>query len=185
MFSLSIPGIRHWDDANEEFLYPGAVEIELEHSLVSLSKWEEEFEKPFLGPDPKTTEETLGYVRSMTLTPGVPPEAYLRLTDAHILQVNEYIGAKKTATWFNEHAAKKTVKKEIVTSEVIYNWMINLNIPFDRETWHLNRLITLIRVANESNASKDSKANKMSPREIAQRNRDLNAQRLKQSGSTG
>jgi hypothetical protein len=163
------------------------VELELEHSLVSLSKWEEEFEKPFLSADGKTNEETIGYIRHMTLTPDIPPEIYQRLTDHHVVQINEYIGAKKTATWFLEQPNKKAApgRKEIVTSEIIYNWMLSLNIPFDRETWHLNRLITFIRVANEKNAAKDQKANKMSPREVAQRNRELNAQRLAKLGTSG
>jgi hypothetical protein len=186
MLKVTIPGIESWDTENQVFVYTDAVELELEHSLVSLSKWEEEFEKPFLSPDPKSDAETIGYIRAMTLNPGIPPEVYSRLRDVHIMQVNEYIGAKRTATWFSELGEKKgPKKKETVTAEIIYNWMLNLSIPFDRETWHLNRLITLIRVANEKNAAKDKKANKMSPREIAQRNRELNEQRMKQYGTSG
>jgi hypothetical protein len=186
MLKLTIPGIENWDSAKQEFVYTDSVELVLEHSLVSLSKWEEEFEKPFLSPDPKTNEETIGYVRSMTLSPEeVPLEVYQRLTDDHIVQINEYIGAKKSATWFNELKQKPgAARKEIVTSEIIYNWMLSLNIPFDRETWHLNRLITFIRVANEKNAAKDKKA-KMTPREIAQRNRELNEKRMAQYGTSG
>lgn len=185
MLKLTIPGIENWDSAKQEFVYTDSVELELEHSLVSLSKWEEEFEKPFLGPDPKSSEETLAYFRHMTLTPNIPLEVYERLTDTHVVMVNAYISAKKTATWFSEQTAKPGNKrKEIVTSEIIYNWMLNLNIPFDRETWHLNRLITFIRVANEKNATKDKKA-KMTPREVAQRNRELNEQRLAKLGTSG
>lgn len=186
MLKLTIPGIESWDSKNNMFVYTDSVELELEHSLVSLSKWEEEYEKPFLSPDQKTTEETLGYIRIMTLTPNVPSETFERLTHDHIAQINEYLGAKKSATWFSEQAPQRpgAVRKEIVTSEIIYNWMLNLNIPFDRETWHLNRLITLIRVANEKNAKQD-KTRKMSPREVAQRNRELNEQRLKQLGTSG
>lgn len=186
MLKLTIPGIENWDTKNQEFVYTDSVELELEHSLVSLSKWEEEFEKPFLSSESKSTEETLGYIRSMTLTRDLDPEVYQRLTDTHIHQVNEYIGAKKTATWFSEQGTPTGPKRrEIVTSEIIYNWMLNLNIPFDRETWHLNRLITFIRVANEKNAAKDKKANKMSPREVAQRNREINERRLAELGTSG
>lgn len=187
MLKLTIPGIESWDSKNNMFVYTDSVELELEHSLVSLSKWEEEFEKPFLSPDQKSDEETIGYIRAMTLNPeNVPSDVYTRLRDTHIVQVNDYIGAKKTATWFSEQGNQKGPKrKEVVTSEIIYNWMLNLNIPFDRETWHLNRLITFIRVANEKNASKDKKANRMSPQEVARRNRELNEQRMKQFGTSG
>lgn len=185
MLKLTIPGIENWDSAKQEFIYTESVELELEHSLVSLSKWEEEFEKPFLGPEPKSTEETLGYIRCMNSSPDIAPEVYQRLTDDHILLVNAYLGARKTATWFNEQSQRPgSARKEVVTSEIIYNWMLNLNIPFDRETWHLNRLITFIRVANEKNATKDKHA-KMSPREVAQRNRELNEQRLAKMGTSG
>ena len=185
MLKITIPGIENWDKENQEFVYSGAVELELEHSLVSLSKWEEEFEKPFLSETPKTTEETLAYFRHMTLTPDISPDVYNRLTNANVEAVNEYIGAKRTATWFIEAKNKRpSVRKETVTSEIIYNWMLDLKIPFDRETWHLNKLITLIKVRNEKNAP-NQKGNKMTPREVAQRNRELNAQRQAQFGTSG
>lgn len=185
MLKLTIPGIENWDSAKQEFVYTDSVELELEHSLLSLSKWEAEFEKPFLAPDPKSNAETLGYIRCMNSSEDIDPEVYQRLTDDHIVQVNQYIGAKKTATWFNEQNKKQgSARKETVTSEIIYNWMLSLNIPFDRETWHLNRLITFIRVANEKNAAKDKKT-KMTPREVAQRNRELNEQRLAKLGTSG
>ncbi|ALY08617.1 hypothetical protein CAPNMURICA_17 [Arthrobacter phage CapnMurica] len=185
MLKITIPGIESWDNQNQEFVYSDEVELELEHSLVSLSKWEEEFEKPFLSETPKTSEETLAYFRHMTLTPDIAPEVYDRLTNANVEAVNEYIGAKRTATWFNEAKNKRPpTRKETVTSEIIYNWMLDLKIPFDRETWHLNKLITLIKVRNEKNAP-NQKRNKMTPREIAQRNRELNEQRLAKLGTTG
>ncbi|UYL88213.1 hypothetical protein SEA_LILHUDDY_18 [Arthrobacter phage LilHuddy] len=185
MLNITIPGIENWDKENQEFVYTDSVELVLEHSLVSLSKWEEEFEKPFLSDTPKTTEETLAYFRHMTLTPDISPEVYNRLTDSNVEAVNQYIGAKRTATWFNEANRKRPpARKETVTSEIIYNWMLDLKIPFDRETWHLNKLITLIKVRNEKNAP-NQKGNKMTPREIAQRNRELNEQRLAKLGTSG
>lgn len=185
MLKITIPGIENWDKENQEFVYTDSVELVLEHSLVSLSKWEAEFEKPFLGPDQKTTEETLGYFRHMTLTPDISPEVYNRLTDDHVHQINQYLGAKMTATWFVDHSQKPNRgRKEIITSEIIYNWMLDMKIPFDRETWHLNKLITLIKVRNEKN-SPNQKGNKMTPREVAQRNRELNEQRLAKLGTSG
>ncbi|ASR83314.1 hypothetical protein SEA_CATERPILLAR_17 [Arthrobacter phage Caterpillar] len=186
MLKITIPGIESWDKENQEFVYSDEVELELEHSLVSLSKWEAEWNKPFLSDEPKTTEQTLGYFRSMTLNK-VPPDIYYRLSDANVLEVNEYIGAKMTATWFNETGKqKKPARKEVVTSEIIYNWMIDLEIPFECKDWHLNQLITLIKVRNEKNSKNSpNKQNKMSPREIAQRNRELNAKRKAQMGTQG
>jgi hypothetical protein len=187
MLKITIPGIESWDSKNQEFVYTDAVELELEHSLVSLSKWEAEWNKPFLSDEQKTTEQTIGYFRNMTLTPNVPPEIYHRLSDDHVNAVNEYIGAKMTATWFNETAKqKKPVRKEVITSEIIYNWMIDLDIPFECKNWHLNQLITMIKVRNEKNAKNSpNQKNKMSPREIAQRNRELNAKRKAQMGTQG
>ncbi|QFP95410.1 hypothetical protein SEA_MAKAI_18 [Arthrobacter phage Makai] len=187
MLKITIPGIESWDKENQEFVYSDDVELELEHSLVSLSKWEAEWNKPFLSDDPKTTEQTLGYFRNMTLTPNVPPDIYDRLTNANIDAVNEYLGAKMTATWFNETGKqKKPARKEVVTSEIIYNWMIDLDIPFECKEWHLNQLITLIKVRNEKNSKNaPNQKSKMSNREIAQRNRELNAKRKAQMGTTG
>lgn len=186
MLKLTIPGIENWDSKNNVFVYTDVVELELEHSLVSLSKWEAEWGKPFLGPDIKSDEETLSYVRIMTLTPDISPEVYNRLSHDNIRKVNEYLEAKMTATWFNERGPQKAgpKKREIITAEIIYHWMISFQIPFEAEHWHLNRLITLIKVLNEKNAPAD-KNRKMSPREVAQRNRELNEQRLAKLGTSG
>lgn len=143
-----------WDDENEEFIPVPAQKgctLQLEHSLISLSRWESKWCKPFLlDKDDKTEEETLDYIRCMTLNKNVDPGVYDRLTSAHIEQIRNYIYAPMTATTINERKTNKKNRKK-VTSELIYYWMIANNIPFECEKWHLNRLITLIKVCNAEN----------------------------------
>lgn len=180
MLKITIPGIALWDEALEEFTNSEGFVLELEHSLVSLSKWESIHEKPFLGPESKTNEEVFSYVECMILTPDFPPEVLSRLSQENITEIQKYIDAKMTATWFNEpQVAKKS--REIITAELIYYWMISLNIPIEFENWHLNRLFTLIKIFN----IKNGKPKKMSTAEIAARNRELNAERKAKFGTRG
>lgn len=180
MLIIVVPGDEMFNDESQEFVTVGDVTLKLEHSLVSLSKWESIYEKPFLNKDKKTTEEVHGYVKCMTVTPKIPDEVYSRLSEENYQQVNDYIDAKMTATWFNEPPGAPR-SREVITAEVIYYWMIVFDIPFDCEKWHLNRLFTLIRVCN----AKQAKPEKMSRSEIAARNRELNEQRKKQLGTKG
>lgn len=180
MLYITVAGAEMFDEARQEFITHGDVDLVLEHSLVSLSKWESIYEKPFLGEGEKTTEEVIGYIKSMTLTPEVPEEIFYRLSEENVTKINEYIDAKMTATWFND-APGAPRAREVITSEVIYYWLIAFQIPFECETWHLNRLFTLIRVCN----IKQAKPEKMSRAEIAARNRELNAQRRAQWGTKG
>jgi hypothetical protein len=180
MLTIVVPGVEMFDESTGTFLTEGDVTLELEHSLVSLSKWESEYEKPFLGQHEKTTEEVVGYIKAMTLTPNIPPEVFPKLSTGNINDINRYIDAKMSATWFNEPpGALKS--RDVITAELIYYWMITFQIPLECERWHLNRLFTLIRVCN----IKQAKPKKMSRAEIAQRNREINAQRKDQLGSRG
>jgi hypothetical protein len=180
MLTVTVPGTEMFDETTQEFVTVGDAVLELEHSLVSLSKWEQIYEKPFLGQAEKTTEEVFEYVKCMTLTPEVPEEVFHRLSEENLSAINTYLEAKMTATWFHEApGAPRT--RETVTSELVYFWMITFQIPFECQYWHLNRLFTLIRVCNVKNA----KPKKMSRSEIAARNRELNARRKAELGTTG
>jgi hypothetical protein len=182
MLTIVVPGVEAFDEAQEKFVTVGDFTLELEHSLVSLSKWESEFEKPFLDEKhEKSSEEILGYIKAMTMTPNVPGELWSKLSSENVDSIHKYIDAKMTATTVYELQEAPKTKKEIVTSEVIYYWMVVFNIPFECQYWHLNRLFTLIRVCS----AKAEKPKKMSPAEIARRNRELNVQRRKKLGTRG
>jgi hypothetical protein len=180
MLTITVPETELYDEKSSEFISLPSVTLELEHSLVALSKWESKYEKPFFAKDDKSSEEIHGYFEAMCVGPIPPRDIWHRLSPENSTAINEYLGAKMTATWFTEVGVPPKTS-ETVTSELIYYWMTALNIPFTCETWHLNRLFTLIRIAN----MKTAKPKKMSRAEVAQRNRELNAQRRKQLGTTG
>ena len=179
MLRIIVPGAEFYNENTDEFIYFDDQELELEHSLLSISKWEGIYNKPFLSSSDKTVGEILDYVRCMTLTDNVASDVYERLSEQNIKAINDYINAPMTATTF--HDVNNKPSREIVTSEIIYYWMIVHNIPFECENWHLNGLLTLIKVCNiKSNPPK-----KMSRQEILARNKELNAQRRKQLNTTG
>lgn len=182
MLTLVLGATEGYNEETRSFTKQGGITLQLEHSLVSLSKWESIHEKPFLGESEKSTEEITSYVECMLLTEN-PPEDYLdSLSAEHYAEIETYIGKKMTATWFSElPGTPKPRNSEIVTSELIYYWMTAFKIPFACETWHLNRLFTLIRICN----LKQEKPKKMSRAEVAQRNRTLNEQRKAQLGTKG
>lgn len=172
---------EQWDEEKQEFVPEKTQTLQLEHSLVSLSKWESKWCKSFLSHSEKTTEETIDYIRCMTITPNVNPDIYNRLSNENINQINKYIEAPMTATYFNDNKNGKGGSRETVTAELIYYWMIALNIPFECQKWHLNRLLALIRVCN----MKNTPPKKMSKGEIMSRNAALNAARRKQLNTKG
>jgi hypothetical protein len=181
MLLITIPlQSEQWDEEKEEFVSSPGVTLQLEHSLVSLAKWESKWCKAFLGKGVKTSEETLDYIKCMTLTPNVDPEIYDHLTRENIEAVNTYIGAPMSATYISDEKQAKG-SKETVTAELIYYWMIALQIPFECQHWHLNRLLTLVKVCNVKN----SPPKKMSKRDLASRNARLNAARRQQLNTRG
>lgn len=180
MLEITIPGQEFYDEEKSEFITSKSYILQLEHSLVSLSKWEAKWEKPFLAKDEKTNEQVVDYIRFMTITQNVKPEIYDNLPFSIFQEIENYIKASMTATWFNEREQQK-FNKEIVTSEIIYYWMIANNIPFECQKWHLNRLMTLIRVCSLKNAPQK----KMSRKEMLANRRKINDQRRAISGSKG
>lgn len=180
MLQIIIPSVEMWDEVEEKFVYTKEQKLSLEHSLVSLSKWESKWCKPFLSKEAKTIEETIDYIRCMTITQNVNPDIYRYITNENIKEVNKYIEAPMTATIINEPKSN-SVNREQITAELIYYWMIALNIPFECQKWHLNKLLTLIRVCNIKNRP----PKKMSKSQLMSRNTALNAARKRQLNTKG
>ena len=174
MLTITVPACEYYDEKADEFRFCKEQILCLEHSLVSISKWESKWHKPFLSKDKKTAEETLDYIRCMTLTQNVNPDVYNFLTADNIKEIENYIDDPMTATWFNEEP-NSPKSRNVVTAEIIYYWMIGFNIPFECQKWHLNRLLTLIRVCN----IKSAPPKKMGRQETMSRNTALNAARRK------
>lgn len=182
MLTIEIPESEDYDQRTDIFTYYPAQTVSFEHSLVSLSKWESKWKKPFLSEVEKTAEETLDYLRCMTISKNVDQRIYDRIarSPAIMRRINEYIGDPMTATTFTEDKNQKR-NREIVTSEIIYYWMIACEIPFECQKWHLNRLLTLVRVCSIKNQPQK----KMSKGEIMRQNSALNAARRKAHGTRG
>lgn len=175
MLTITIPAQTLFDNAKQEFIESKPVTIQLEHSLVSISKWESKWKKSFIHSKDKTLEEIRDYVRCMTITQNVSPDAYYRLTSDNIDEIDKYINDSQTATTIKDTPG---VGKEVVTAEIIYYWMILYNIPVEFQKWHINRLLTLIRVCS----IKSQPQKKMSKAETLQYNRALNAARRNRKG---
>lgn len=180
MLQLIIPETEQWDEEKQLFVNTKRQVLQLEHSLVSLSKWESKWCKVFLTKQEKSLEETLDYIKCMTITQNVNPDTYNCLTVANIDSVNRYIESPMTATYFSDQKIGGT-NNEQITAELIYYWMIALNIPFECQKWHLNRLLTLIKVCNIKNQTPKPKTK----REIMNRNTALNSARRKQLNTKG
>lgn len=176
MLSITIPQTELFDSRTNEFIYVKEQTITLEHSLVSISKWESKWHKPFFDKNyekkKKSTDETVDYIRCMTLTQNVDPNVYLALTPKNVQDIDDYIKNPMTATWFNEKKERRSSNRQI-TSELLYYYMFSMNIPKECEKWHINRLITLIRVCGIESAPKK----KMSPSEALHNSAAINRAR--------
>ena len=170
MLTITLPAVEF----AEEFT------VHLEHSLVSLSKWEAMTERAFYGHDEKTVEDTVSYIECMILDENPPEKFRYRLNDDIVRQIDEYLNSKQTAAWFNDPAGPQR-SSEVMTADLIYYWMVQFKIPFSCETWHLNRLLTLIRICS----IKQSPPKKMSPTERNAEIRRLNAERQAKLGTRG
>lgn len=179
MLTIEIPEQELFDEENSRFITLKSQKLQLEHSLVSLSKWESKWERAFLGKEPMTDDQLVDYIRCMTITQNVDPSVYNRLTIDNIKAVDSYINRKMTATTF--HNLQEKPDRNVVTAEIIYYWMITMGVPMECQKWHLNRLLTLIKVC----ALKNSPPKKMSRASAMARQRSLNASRRRATGSRG
>lgn len=157
------------------------VDYDLEHSLLSISKWEQKYERAFWGKDNKTTEEMADYIRCMVVSGKTPDNFIESLEIEQYKAISDYINSRQSATWFNEEEPKKG-SSETITSELVYYWMIQFQIPLQpTESWHFNRLMTLIKIAG----IKQTKPKKVNKRELAEQYRKINEQRRAELGSKG
>lgn len=180
MLSIIVPGKEHFNEETQEFETRGDVVLHLEHSLASLSKWESIWEEPFLSNGQRTTEQLISYVECMCVCAVSSSEVFSRLTEENVESINAYLDSKQSATRITE-IKNQAPSREVVTSELIYYWMVSYRIPFECDQWNLNRLFTLIRICG----IKNTKQKPMSKAALAARNRELNAQRRQQLGTNG
>ena len=189
MISITIPKREVYDNRKEIFYRVDRdITIQLEHSLISLQKWESKWHKPFLDKNEKSLEETIDYIRCMCLTPNVKDDVFYCILPNEMNRVSEYIEDPMTATWFAEDRIKqqnqRRRKNEIVTAEIIYYWMITLNIPNEYRKWHLNQLLTLIRVINAKNLE-TAPGKKKNKKQLLQEYREINERNKKLFNTEG
>ena len=181
MLTLKIPEQEYYDESKQEFIVCKAYVLKLEHSLVSISKWESKWKKPFLTDKPKTAEEFMDYIKCMTINQDIPDIVYLFLGRENVKKIEEYIMDSATATTVTYHGKSKSKgHEETPTSELIYYWMISNGIPFECEKWRLNRLLTLLKVCNAK-----GNPQQMTKQEIYAMNNALNNARRNATGSRG
>lgn len=180
MLQVIIPEKEYWDEKTNEFVYTKETVLHLEHSLVSLAKWESKWKKPFISKESKTSDETMDYIKCMTIDDNVDQNIYMSLTKDNYISINSYIEDSMTATTFTKDPMARP-NRDIVTAEVLYYYMIAFNIPMECQYWHLNRLLTLIHVCDLKNRP----TKKQSMKERMTTNAALNAARRKQYNTTG
>ena len=178
--TIKVPAAELWDPVKEQFVSIKEQTLLMEHSLLSVDKWESRWKKSYISSENKTPVEIIDYLKCMTITKNVDPYVYYAIPASELKRINNYIGDPMTATTFNDRNEKRG-RKEVITSEIIYWQMTQLNIPLEWEKRHLNKLLTLIRVA----AIKSQTPQKMSKADIARQNKALNAARRKRTGSKG
>lgn len=181
MLTVTIVGDELWDEEEEVFKYTDSTVLEFEHSLVSLSKWEARFHKRFLTPDKKSEEEMLGYIEAMLLTPDVPPEVLLSLSEQNLKDIDEYMNDSMTGSVVSELPGQKSRASEQISSELIYFWMSQYNINYECRLWHLNQLFMLIKIHH----AKNQKEQKVPRQKHVQSMAEINAARKAKLGTSG
>lgn len=181
MLSILVGAAELYDEEKQEFVVDGGFWLELEHSLLSMSKWESKWEVPFLSTKDKTPEQTLSYIEMMVVSPNPPAGVLQQLDQTNLDDIGAYIERKMTATWFSDDGKKGSRSSEVITSELVYYWMSSFNIPFECEHWNLNRLFTLLRI----HQAKSQTQKKKSRAEIMRENRELNERRKRELQTKG
>lgn len=181
MLKLVVKGQDFYDERTGEFCMTKDTTLNLEHSLIAISKWESKWHKPFLSSEAKTNDELIDYIRCMTISQNVDPKVYYGLSMDDMKTIESYMGDEMTATKFNDRSKRSGSRSQVITSELIYSWMVSLQIPFECEKWHINRLLTLIRVCNIENSPKKRMKNK----DVLKQNSQLNEARRRAMHTTG
>lgn len=192
MLSIVVPGGKRSYDAKRNLFYhvDKDTTIELEHSLISLQKWESKWHKPFLETKDKTYEETIDYIRCMCLSKNIKEDVFYCIPEKEMNKISEYIEDPMTATWFSEHPGSSGLsgpprRKQLITAEIIYYWMISNNIPSEYRKWHLNQLLTLIRVFNVKNSEMVNRKQKRSRNAILRDYKAINEANKKKFNTKG
>lgn len=177
MLKIFIPDSQTYDEDREEFVSVKATTLQLEHSLLSIKKWESKWHEPFLEKKDKTSEQLIDYIQCMTINQNIDPNVYLFITDEQIKEICDYMEDPMTATWFSSDKeptspTNNRIRGRIITAELIYYWMIKLGIPVEFQKWHISQLITLIRVINAEEAPKGKT---MSKKELYEKYDRINA----------
>lgn len=174
MLTIIVPEREYYDEDKNEFYFVKEQKLVLEHSLLSISKWESKWHIPFVDNKPKTQDEVIDYIRCMTITPNVDPLVYKNLTPSNFKEITDYIDSPMSATSFYQEKSDedRNSPKKKVTSEYIYYWMAKFNIPFECEKWHFTRLMNLLRICAIENDDR-----KMSKEKTMLSNREINAMR--------
>lgn len=180
MLEIKTDPVELWDERIEEFVYIKGRTLFLEHSLISISKWESKWNKPFLSKEEKTKEEMIDYIKCMAINKNVNNNVFAYLSTENINKVKEYIDDPMTASTVKEEK-NGTVSREQITSELIYYWMVEFNIPSEYQKWHLNRLLMLIKICN----AKSKTPKKRSQRDLYNHHAAINAANRKKYNSKG
>lgn len=185
MITIKIPDREYYNEDTNEFISVKGPVLTMEHSLLSIRKWESKWHQPFMGKKEPTFEQMLDYFRCMTITPkDVGIEVFHGLSAENVAELKAYIGDSMTATTFHTYPGKKKGKASgpsIITAEVVYGWMFQNGIPLECEKWHFNQLMTLIRVCAQQGGVNP----KMSKKDILAQNKALNEARKAKLGTRG
>ena len=185
MLKIVIPGKEFYDERTNEFITVSDTTLQLEHSLVSISKWEAKWKKPFLTKEDKKREELIDYIKCMTINSNIDQNVYNALPQSSFKEIMDYLEDPHTATIIKDiqhpGAPKRRSTSEFITSELVYYWMVALQIPFECQKWNFNRLMTLIRICE----IKQSPKQKMPKSQILANNHELNKARREMLNTRG